>query len=357
MSRGRRGGRPGTVPAARFSHLLTSAHGASLMKISTGLPTGVAALFFAAARERRDLESRVVSVLETGGYSEVILPILDYAEHSEPFLTAASREELYQFVGRDGEYLALRSDFTPLLMRLLVPRLPLLELPLRLYYRGDVIRYRKEKAGELREFYQLGAELLSLDAAAADREILRFFLRLLVLSGAEPLQVVLGTAGALDECLLRSAGGQAAARLARAVARRERAAVRLASPALYEVVVDGMPRDLAALGSEAAAEVARLMVLRDELAAELPSVPLRIDLAEFARQTRDPQLVEAVEERSYYDGIIFRAYGGPQGLIVGGGGRYDHLLRDLGARVPAVGFSLGLESLSAACHRARPAAS
>jgi ATP phosphoribosyltransferase regulatory subunit len=318
------------------------------MKISAELPTGVAALFFEAARERRSLESRLVGPLEESGYSEVILPVLDYAEHYEPFLTAASREELYQFVGRDGEFLALRSDFTPLLMRLLVPRLSLLDLPLRLFYRGDVIRYREEKAGELREFYQLGAELLSLDAGAADGEILRLFLRLLVLSNVEPLHVVLGRAGALDECLLKGANGQDASQLARAVARRDRAAARRASAALYEVVVDGLPGDFASLGPDAATDLAQLLALRDTLATEFPGVRLTVDLAEFARQTRDPKLLDAVGERSYYDGIIFRAHAGREGLVVGGGGRYDHLLRDLGAEVPAVGFSVGLESLSGA---------
>lgn len=318
------------------------------MKISAELPTGVMALFFAAAKDRKALENRLVTPLEESGYSEVILPVLDFAEHYEPFLTAASREELYQFIGRDGEFLALRSDFTPLLMRLLVPRLPLLDLPLRLFYRGDVIRYRERKAGELREFYQLGAELLSRDAGAADREVLRLFLRLLLLSGAGPLQVVLGRAGALDECLLKGADGQDPARLARAVYRRDRAVARLASSALFDVVVDGVPKDFGSLGPEAAAELTQLLALRDELTTEFPSVRLTVDLAEFARETREPKLLDAVGERSYYDGIVFRAHAGPAGLVVGGGGRYDHLLRDLGADVPAVGFSLGLEGLSGA---------
>jgi len=318
------------------------------VKISAELPTGVAALFFEAARERREIERRLVAPLEESGYSEVILPVLDYAEHYAPFSTAATREELYQFVGRDGEFLALRSDFTPLLMRILAPRLPLLELPLRLFYRGDVIRYREVRAGERREFYQLGAELLSPDEAAADSEILRLFLRLLLLSGADPLQVVLGRAGALDECLLRGAGGEDASRLVRAVARRDRAVARQASSALYEVVVDGLPADLAALGPKAAADLTQLLALRDQVAAEFPGVQLAVDLAEFAQQTCEPELLEEVGSRAYYDGIVFRAYAGPEGLVVGSGGRYDHLLRGLGAEMPAIGFCLGLEGLSIA---------
>jgi ATP phosphoribosyltransferase regulatory subunit len=322
------------------------------MRISADLPTGVAALLFEAARERRETEARLVEELLTSGYAEVILPILDYAEPYEPLLTAAGRGELYRFIDRDGQLLALRSDFTPLLARLLAPRLAALELPLRLFYRGDVIRYQEERAGRLRELYQLGAELLTRDGAdpgAADREALRLFLRLLRLrqGGSGPIEVVLGFAGALDELLLAAAGAEGPARLATTVARRERGAARRAAAPLLEVVDAGVPRDPAALGPGAAARLAALSALRDELAAEFPEARLTLDLAEFAHQALHPQLLEAVGERAYYDGIVFHAHAGPGGPAVGGGGRYDRLFRALGAPVSAVGFSLGLDRLRA----------
>ena len=319
------------------------------MRISADLPTGVAALLFGAARERRDMEARLVGELAEAGYAEVILPVLDYAEPYDAFLTAASRGELYRFVDRDGQLLVLRSDFTPMLARLLAPRLASLDFPLRLFYRGDILRYQEERAGRLREFYQLGAELLTGDGedpAAADHEALRLFLRLLLAGTAEPVDVVLSFAGALDVLLLGAAGGDGGpARLATAVARRERGVARQASEALFEVVDAGVPRDPAALGPAAAARLAGLAALRDDVAAEFPEVRLTIDLAEFAHQALHPELLEAVGERAYYDGIVFHAHAGPAGLTVGGGGRYDRLFRGLGAPVSAVGFSLGLDRL------------
>jgi len=320
------------------------------VKVSAGLPVGVAALLFESARARRAVETRLVDRLEAEGYGEVILPVLDYAEPYDSLLTATGRGELYRFVDRGGDLLALRSDFTPMLARLLAPRLASLDLPLRLFYRGDVVRYQEERAGHLRELFQLGAELLSDDAAAADREVLRLFLRLLLASGAAPVEVVLGLAGALDEPLLRAGramGPDGPARLAAAVARRERGVARQASEILFEVVDHGLPGNPAALGEEAAARLADLLALRDDLAAEFPQVRLTVDLAEFARQARDPELLQAVGERAYYDGIVFQAHAGPSGLAVGGGGRYDRLFRGLGAAAPAVGFSLGLDRLCA----------
>src|ERR1700724_412022 len=133
----------------------------------------------------------------------------------EALLTPASRGELYRFIDRDGEQLALRADFTPMLARLLAPRLSSLRLPLRLFYRGDVVRYEESRPGSRRELYQMGVELLGMAGAVpgepaeeAEREVLGLFLEALAGgAGGGPRQVVLGLAGSLDAALLAAAGG------------------------------------------------------------------------------------------------------------------------------------------------------
>jgi ATP phosphoribosyltransferase regulatory subunit len=313
------------------------------MKVSAALPTGVAALLFESARLRREMEQRLVSRVAEAGYSEAILPILDYLEPYESLLTPASRGELYRFIDRDGEQLALRADFTPMLARLLAPRLRSFELPLRVYYRGDVIRYEEERAGRQREFYQLGAELLGVSGEPGEREVLRLFLEVLAagIEGARPVQVVLGLAGALDRLLLDSNVPEPAA-LAAAVARRERGEVRRACRRLLAVVETGLPESPSDLGDEEGRRLTGLLALRDELAALFPSVTLSVDLAEFARHSLDSHVAVGQGERSYYDGLVFRAYAGAP---VGGGGRYDRLFRTLGAEVPAAGFSVSVDRL------------
>lgn len=320
------------------------------MRISAALPHGVHALFFDSARRRRALEARLAERLEAGGFHEVILPILDYLEPYEPLLTPASRGELYRFVDRGGDLLALRADFTPMLARLLAPRLGSLPLPLRLFYRGDVVRYEEERAGRQREFYQMGAELLGLPGEQAEHEMLSLFLELLTAArdSSAPVSVILGFAGALDRLLLdaAAANGEGPARLAQAVSRRERGVVRASCRKLLGVLENGVPDDPEDLGPEVAGRLRGLLALRDGLAGRFPGVLLSIDLAEFVLQSRDAALQEALGgDRSYYDGLVFRAYAGVSGLPVGGGGRYDRLFRTLGAEVPAVGFSVGLDRL------------
>jgi ATP phosphoribosyltransferase regulatory subunit len=316
------------------------------LRVSAALPTGVAALLFESARSLRRLEGRLVSLVESRGYEEAILPILDYVEPYESLLTPASRAELYRFIDRGGEELALRADFTPLLARLLAPRLASLQLPLRLFYRGDVVRYGESHPvakGWRRELYQLGAELLGAPAALAEREILSLFLAALAEGGGRK-QVVLGLAGCLDAALL-AAVGETPAGLAAAVARRDRGVVRRAAPLLLAIVETGLPERPEDLGVEEAARLRWLLALRDELAACFPGIDLGIDLAEFAHCNRHPGLAGEGGVRSYYDGLVFRAYAGAGALPVGGGGRYGSLFRALGAAIDAVGFSLSLDSL------------
>jgi len=357
------------------------------MRISAALPHGVSALFAESARRRRVLEASLVACLEGAGFDEVMLPIVDYLEPYEPLLTPVSRRELYQFVDRDGELLALRADFTPMLARLIAPRIGSLELPFAAFYRGDVVRFQEERPGRLRELYQLGAELLGVPGAEGEERMLRLFLELLERavripgdgSGPDPgrgVDVVLGVAGAIDRLLdhrlgrLSGADGDPARRreLTAALARRDRDAIRRlagredAAP-LLAVAEEGVPEDLEILG-EAAPRVAELVALRDRLAVEVDGVRLTVDLAEFAGQAAEPSSSGGVSAggaggaggvaegedvvwgRSYYDGTVFRAYLGGGALPIGGGGRYDRLFRVLGAEVPAVGFSLGLDRLS-----------
>ena len=341
------------------------------MKVSAALPIGVAALLFESARARRRLEGRLAALVEGHGYAEAILPILDYLEPYEALLTPASRGELYRFIDRDGEQLALRADFTPMLARLLAPRLSSLRLPLRLFYRGDVVRYEESRPGSRRELYQMGVELLGMAGAVpgepaeeAEREVLGLFLEALAGgAGGGPRQVVLGLAGSLDAALLAAAGGGSrgglpatattattpatarAAATAAAVARRERSVVRQACPALLSIVETGLPERPEDLGPAAAARLRWLLALRDELAARFPAVQLSVDLAEFARFSRHPDLAAEAGARSYYDGLVFRAYAGAAAVPVGGGGSYGSLFRALGADIDAVGFSLSLDGL------------
>ena len=89
------------------------------MRLASSLPAGVSALLFESASRLRALEADLAAELEARDFREAVLPMVDYFAPYEPLLPPAARSELYRFADREGELLALRSDFTPLLARLI----------------------------------------------------------------------------------------------------------------------------------------------------------------------------------------------------------------------------------------------
>lgn len=297
------------------------------------LPPGAAAYAFEEAERRRSAETAIVSTLVAAGYREAIVPTADYWAPYAPHVGAREERELYRFVDRHGETLALRTDFTIALARHLAPRLEDSDGPARVFYRGEVLRGGSSN-GSRDEFYQVGAELLGAAGSEADREIVLRCLDALRACGAGPWHFTLSSTGAL-EALLADAGPERAPRILAAVRRRASAeAARLGSEVspewgdLARCLAQGSleqddPRLAGIAGGETLVRAARAL-------AEAGVAEAAIDLADAA-------------PRSYYSGFFFSVFGPTGGEPVAGGGRYDGLYGEFGASRPAVGFSLGLE--------------
>lgn len=149
-------------------------------------PTGTRPLLIEETARRRRIESRLVAVLEDAGFAEVVLPIIDFAE---PYAGITGREkESYRFTDREGELVTVRSDFTPMVARALAPSLNG-NLPLRVFYRGDVIRCQTTRLGSNRELFQIGAELVGDGSAEADVEMLKLAATIAGQFSAQPLVV------------------------------------------------------------------------------------------------------------------------------------------------------------------------
>ena len=153
-------------------------------------PTGARPLLIEETARRRDIESRFVTLLEGAGFAEVVLPIIDFAE---PYMGVTERDaakQSYRFTDRDGELVAIRSDFTPMVARALAPSLN--GHPLRVFYRGDVIRCQSTRLGANREMFQIGAELVGDASADADVTMLRLAATIATTFTPQPLVVYTG---------------------------------------------------------------------------------------------------------------------------------------------------------------------
>ena len=139
----------------------------------TRYPTGARPLLIEETARRRRIESRFVELLEGAGFAEVILPIIDFAEPYAGITGRESAKQSYRFTDREGELVSIRSDFTPMVARALAPALRDANLPLRVFYRGDVIRCSAFRLGANREMFQIGAEIIGDASADADVAMLR----------------------------------------------------------------------------------------------------------------------------------------------------------------------------------------
>src|SRR5262247_533367 len=161
------------------------------MKSYTQIPPGTQILIGHAARRRRVLEQAICSVFEGWSYEEIIPPIFDYYD---VFAKGWGQEEqIYRFIDRDGNILALRPEFTSLVAKTVATRLASSSKPIRLFYSGEVLRFEKPKGGRQREFSQVGIEHYGGESKTADVETLLIAVEVFEKLGIKGFQINLGS--------------------------------------------------------------------------------------------------------------------------------------------------------------------
>ncbi|MFI5181115.1 MAG: ATP phosphoribosyltransferase [Thermoanaerobaculia bacterium] len=319
------------------------------------LPRGVSAFLFEAAARRRRAEEAVVSRFVAAGLPEVMLPVLDYAE---PYrgVTAEGDERIYRFLDREGQTLSLRADFTPMAARVVAPRLSSGALPVSLFYRGDVIRDEPTGVGRAREFAQVGAERYGDPSFEADEAMLALALDCLSEIPTERLRVTLGYAGLLSSLLAAQSPD---------LARGDGSAQKTVEDEARERRVSSVEKRLVESGAtrESVGQIARSLLSGFDPASDLFAAPVLRERAEAlarafvrARAARPGISVVAdlagTPDAPYYTGLTFAIDVMDGTSPLASGGRYDRLLGRFGTPMPALGFCVGLEALSAALDRA-----
>src|SRR5437762_12576712 len=163
------------------------------MKAFTQIPPGTQILIGRAARRRRALEQAICSVFEGWSYEEIIPPIFDYYDVFIKGMGTGLEEQIYRFIDREGNILALRPEFTSLVAKTVATRLAGSPKPIRLFYSGEVLRFEKPKGGRQREFAQIGIEHYGGAGKSADVEILLIAVETFQRLGIPSFQINLGS--------------------------------------------------------------------------------------------------------------------------------------------------------------------
>ncbi|WP_051935411.1 ATP phosphoribosyltransferase regulatory subunit [Deinococcus sp. YIM 77859] len=283
---------------------------------------------------REHLRTRLVAEFAAWGYRGVEVPALEFASEGHP-----QNARAFKLIDAGGQVLALRSEFTTAIGRLVRARFPQGPFPLRLQYGGRLwLRTLTSELGRLREFGQVGVELIGVATPQADAELLQLGTRALQTVGVQAVMEV-GYPGFVD-AVLEDAGLSPEARnaLHDAIDRKSGADVDLLAAAhglsrdvtrVLHTLTDlyGGPEVLGQARELARGERARTAVAHLEAVSALCSGELLFDLGASRRY-------------GYYTGITFRAYAEGLNQPLLGGGRYD-----LGG-LPGAGFAIGLERLT-----------
>jgi ATP phosphoribosyltransferase regulatory subunit len=307
---------------------------------ATPLP-GTQDLLFEAARRLRRCESILCQRFEGAGYEEVIPPAIEAADVFGP--------EAFRALDRSGTVIALRADFTAQVARIAATRLAGMS-PLRLYYRGSIVRRISPDSGPLHERLQAGCELVGASGPEADAEILALAAAALHALGVKG-RISLGSTGYFS-ALAAAAGAspRLAGALNDAVDRKDLPTLRILcerevtpGKAREAILMLAQPPRLQMEARELLAR-AEALAPSDDATLALRRISAALQAAKGLGAELEVDLGE-VRGLGYYTGIVFNLYAMGSPRPVGGGGRYDTLLGRFGDPRPAVGFSLDLDAL------------
>ena len=306
-------------------------------------PRGTCDVLGEQSSARATLEAKARVILENAGYERIETPVFEATELFARGVGASTdivRKEMYSFEDTSGRSLTLRPEGTAPVCRAYVEHgMHKLRQPVRLWYLSSFFRHERAQAGRYRQFWQVGAEALGSEDPAVDAESICLLATLLREMGA----------AASVRLRLSSLGSLAAREEYREQLQRH---LRAHADSLSEDVrerIDLNPLrafDSEHAGTRRAMETAPL--LRDFLSTEdaehFSEVRARLDAARIAYEI-DPTLVRGLD---YYTRTVFEftseALGAQSG--VGGGGRYDRLVQQLGGPpTPGIGWAAGIERI------------
>jgi ATP phosphoribosyltransferase regulatory subunit len=306
------------------------------------IPAGTRDVLPDEMRELRAIGERLRETFEEAGYGEVWTPMLEY----EDVLRAGDQnaaDAAFRMFDDHGKVLALRSDMTIPIARVVATRLADSEGPLRLCYSAHAYRTVGPKTGQQAEFLQSGVELIGVGGEEGETEVVSLTLQALENAGLARHRVGVGD-GALYGRLLEALEVPEDRRraLLDCLARRDMVALELR---VDEVGLPSDARELLVTLPSRRGGPEILEGIGDGPAGEALDGLRSLYAALEARGVSDRVILDLglVRDLGYYTGAVFELYDPAVGFALGGGGRYDELIGRFGAPRPACGIALDVQ--------------
>ena len=310
------------------------------MELITRAPKGTVDLVPGTSEKWQLVEEVFRSEAELNGFAEIRTPVF---EHTELFLrgvgdtTDVVEKQMYTFEDKGGRSITLRPEGTAGAVRAMLENgLYNAGYPVKLYYLTSCYRYEKPQAGRLRELHQFGVEMFGAAEPVADVQVIALALSAFKRLGLEDVGLQLNSIGC-PEC--RKEYHKALKEYFTAhkeelcdtcLSRLERNPMRILdckSPECQAVAKDA-PKITDYLCEDCQTHFRKVQEYLTAMGVEFEV---------------DPGLVRGLD---YYTRTVFEFPSKSLGFALGGGGRYDGLVEEIGGKpTPGLGFGLGLDRI------------
>ena len=291
------------------------------------------------AKIYRKIEDTVHAYANVYNFKYVRTPIFEVEELFKRGVGESSdivQKETYDFTDRSGRNMTLRPEGTAGIVRSYIENKEYGDVinPIKHYYMGTMYRYERPGLGRNREFTQFGVEALGSDDPLMDAEIISFSVNVLKELGID-VNVKINNLGSREDREVYKA-----------------ALKEYLAPHITELCEDCQKRY----------ETNPLRILDCKYDADneiLKNAPNILNYQSDESNTRFKKVLEyldyldvdyeidntLVRGLDYYDYMVYELVSG-ESLALGGGGRYNHLVEELGGpATPCVGFACGVERL------------
>lgn len=317
-------------------------------------PRGTFDIVGAEQAARARIEESARELARRYGYARIETPAFEDTELFARGVGEATdivRKQMFSFEDAGGRGLTLRPEGTAPICRAYVQRgMHKLGQPVKLWYAGPFFRYEAPQAGRFRQFNQVGAEAIGSDSPLIDAELILLLDELLRGLGVPGLRLRLSSLGS-------PAARDAYREELRSYLRAHQAEL---APEVRERIELNPLRAFDSADERTRAAMAGAPIVLDRLegadAEHFAELRELLDAAGVAYEL-DGTLVRGLD---YYTRTVFEfeceRLGAQSGI--GGGGRYDGLIAELGGPpTPAAGWAAGVERIALALEApAEPAA-
>ena len=301
-------------------------------------PKGVSEYFPPRSKLFEFVRECLISPARLAGYQLMELPVFEDTELYKRGVgesTDVVSKEMYTFTDRGDRSITLRPEGTAGAMRAVIEHgLDRGQLPVKIWYSGAYFRAERPQAGRYRQFYQVGIEAIGLDDPAIDAEVIAIADAGFKAIGLRNYRLELTSLG---DSQSRAAHRIDLLKFIATLDLDEATATRAQINPLR--LFDDKREEM----KKAMSKAPLLMdYLSDESRAHFESVKGYLDALGISYQL-NPHMVRGLD---YYTGTTFEfihdGLGAQSGI--GGGGRYDGLMQELGGqKLSGIGFGLGVD--------------